>query len=175
MQPLPELGWKGGYLTACQGGRKWGNVKEWCGPSASKHPDIQKTSIPGTTSSSNKELVCNKLGPYTCLLTTIKEKKPTTKKTTARLMISHFQRAEPLLMHLICGENCLKWGSMPVSFPPGPPMPQHLWTEWVQAQRMQIGWTRCLQVHAPAAAFILHIYLRKRLLEGTLAGHRRHH
>lgn len=97
------------------------------------------------------------------------------KEKPARLTTVRFQRPQSLPTQLICGENCLKWGSEPVSFPPGPPAPRHLQTEWGLAQRMQTGWTRCLQLQALAAAFILHIYLRNTLLEGTLAGHRRHH
>ena len=146
------------------------------GPSASKHPYTPKTSITGTGSSGIKELVCNSLGPYNCTFTTIKaKKKNSTKHNPARLTTIHFQRPPLLLMRLICRENCLKWGNMPVFIPPGPPVPQHLWTEWGQARRMQTGWTRRLQVWVLAAAFILRIYLRKTLLEGTLAGHRRHH
>lgn len=147
----PELGWEGGYPTTCQGGRKRGNAKAWCGPSTSKQPYTPKPSITGTASGSDKELVCNRLGDCNCILTAIKleekrKTKKTNKKSPARLTRTHFQRPQSQLMHLICGKNCVKWGSMPVSFPPGPPMPQDLRTEWGQAQRMQTGWTRCLPV-----------------------------
>lgn len=134
--PEPRAGLGRGVPHCLPGcGRKRGNVKAGCGPSASKDPNTPKPSITGTASGGNKELVCNRLGPYNCIFTTIKEKKTTTnKKNPARLTVIHFQGPQSLLIHLTCRENCLKWGSMPVSFPPGPPAPQHLWTEWGQAQ-----------------------------------------
>ena len=173
----PELGWGGGHPTACWGGSKWSNAKAWCGPSASKHPYTPKQNHPLQVRQAvvTRNWFATGLVPTTAPSLPSREKNHHHQKTPARLTIIHFQRPQSLLVHLIRGENCLKWGSMPVSFPPEPPAPQHLRTEWGQAQRMQTGWTRCPQVGAPAAAFILRIYLRKALLEGTLTGHKRHH
>lgn len=67
-------------------------------------------------------------------------------------------------MHLMC--KLFEVGSMPLTFPPGPSMPQHLLNGDKHRGRRQL--------QAAAPAFIQCIYLRIMLQEGTLTGYRRH-